>query len=263
MPPDAAAERERALAFLRTLDAARAERRKRIDGAMVVFADSLPLVHDQNKAIAAPGLGIDALPALVDAVEREQGAGGLRHRKIAFDDEAACSNFAEWFRRRGWRQRPLRLMVHRGPAPDAEAATSAREVDPRELAPAAHAFAAEEPWGRSPEARRQVVAGDVLTGRAADERAFAVTSEDTGSIVAYCRLYSRDGVGQIENVTTLSAHRRRGYARSLVSLALRESLAHNELTFLVAEGADWPRHFYGRMGFVDVGGFCEFNRLGA
>ena len=263
MPPDAAAERERALAFLRTLDRARAERTQQLDGALLVFADSLPLVHDQNKAIAGPGLTRADLPALVDAVEAAQSAGGLRHRKIAFDDEAACSDFADWFRRRGWRQRPLRLMVHRGPAPLPEAAGRAREVDPRELARAAYAFAAEEPWGRSPEARRQVVAGDRLTGLAVDERAFAIESTDGESIVAYCRLYSREGVGQIENVTTLSAHRRRGHARALVSLALRESLAANELTFLVAEGADWPRHFYTRMGFADVGGFCEFNRLGA
>jgi ribosomal protein S18 acetylase RimI-like enzyme len=262
VPPDAAAERERALAFLRALDKARAERREHVGGAVVVFADSLPLVHDQNKAIADRGLSLSDLPDLVGAIERAQGDGALRHRKIAFDDETECSDFAEWFRRRGWRQRPLRVMVHRGPAPPADAVAPAVEVDPHELASAAHAFASEEPWGRSPEARRQVVAGDRLTGRAVDERAFAVASGAAGSIVAYCRLYSRDGVGQIENVTTLAAHRRRGYARSLVSLALRASLADNELTFLVAEGADWPRHFYARMGFVDVGGYCEFNRMG-
>jgi ribosomal protein S18 acetylase RimI-like enzyme len=262
VPPDAAAERERALAFLRTVDEARAERCEQVDGALVVFADSLPLVHDQNKAIAQRGLRLDDLAPLVDAVERVQGSGALRHRKIAFDDEAECSHFAEWFRRRGWRERPLRLMVHRGPGPSPDAIGGAVEVDPGELVPAAHAFASEEPWGRSPEARRQVVAGDVLTGRAVQERAFAITQERSGSIVAYCRLYSRDGVGQIENVTTLAAHRRRGYARCLVSVALRESLAANELTFLVAEGADWPRHFYARMGFVDVGGYCEFNRVG-
>ena len=262
MPPDAAAERERALAFLRALDEARAERREHVDGALVVFADSLPLVHDQNKALAVRGLTPDDLPALVERVERVQSTGALRHRKIAFDDEDACGRFAGWFQRRGWRLRPLRLMVHRGAAPAADAVGPAREVDPGELAAAAHAFAAEEPWGRSPEARRQVVAGDALTGRAVAERAFAVPAPGRGSIAAYCRLYSRDGVGQIENVTTLSAHRRRGYARALVSLALRESLAANELTFLVAEGADWPRHFYARMGFVDVGGYCEFNRVG-
>jgi ribosomal protein S18 acetylase RimI-like enzyme len=262
VPHDAAAERERALAFLREVDQARAERRGYVEGALVVFADSLPLVHDQNKALADRGLTLSDLPDMVGAVERVQGGGALRHRKIAFDDETECSDFAEWFRRRGWRQRPLRLMVHRGPVPPADAVEYAVEVDPHELATAAHAFASEEPWGRSPEARRQVVAGDRLTGRAVDERAFAVAAGAGGSIVAYCRLYSRGGVGQIENVTTLAAHRRRGYARSLVSLALRESLAANELTFLVAEGADWPRHFYARMGFVDVGGYCEFNRMG-
>ena len=267
MPPAAAAERERALAFLRWVDQARAERVVRVgDGgrlAVAVFADSLPLVHDQNKALAADGLGVDDLPELVDAVEEVQAAGGLRHRKIAFDTEHDCGAFADWFRRRGWRQRPLRLMVHRGPAPSVATAAGAFEVAPTELVPPAHAFAAEEPWGRSPEARRQVVAGDSLTRMVVAERGFAVRAPGDESIVAYCRLYSRDGVGQIENVTTLAAYRRLGYSRALVSLALRESLAANSLTFLVAEGADWPRHFYARMGFADLGGYCEFNRLGA
>jgi ribosomal protein S18 acetylase RimI-like enzyme len=264
VPPDAAAERERALAFLRGIDERRAERIEYVRGGMAVavFADALPLVHDQNKAIAARGLSVEDLPALVEAVEDVQSAGGLRHRKIAFEDETDCVAVAEWFRRHGWRQRPLRLMVHRGPVPSIDVVGAATEVPPTDLVPAAHAFAAEEPWGRSPEARRQVVGGDALTKLVVAERGFGVRAGRNDQIVAYCRLYSRDGVGQIENVTTLSAFRRRGFARSLVSLALRESLAGNELTFLVAEGADWPRHFYARMGFADVGGYCEFNRLG-
>lgn len=265
VPPDAAAERERALAFLRAVDERRAERIERLPGlAVAVFADSLPLVHDQNKAIAERGLAVDDLPALVEAVEDVQSVAALRHHKVAFEDEAECVAFAEWFQRRGWRARPLRLMMHGGPAPPLDAIGGpAREVDPRDLVEPANAFAAEEPWGRSPEARRQVVAGDALTSMAVAERAFAVADPALGGgIVAYCRLYSHEGVGQIENVTTLAAHRRRGYSRALVSLALHESLAANDLTFLVAEGADWPRHFYARMGFVDVGGYCEFNRLG-
>ena len=265
MPPDEAArERDRALAFLRWVDQARAERVVRIAGglAVAVFSDSLPLVHDQNKAVAGAGLTSAELPALVEAVEAVQSAGGLHHRKLAFDEESACEAFADWFLRRGWRERPLRLMVHRGPAPAAAATGAAEEVDPGELAAAAEAFAQEEPWGRSPEARRQVVAGDAITRMVVRERGFAVRAAG-GAIVAYCRLYSHEGVGQIENVTTLSAHRRRGHSRALVSLALRESLAAHDLTFLVAEGSDWPRHFYARMGFVDVGGYCEFNRLGA
>ena len=267
MPPplEAAAggDRDRALRFLRWVDEARAERVVRVrDGlAVAVFADSLPLVHDQNKAMAAIGLAPADLPRLVSAVEDVQGAAGLRHRKIAFDDEPDCAAFADWFAQRGWRHRPLRLMTHRGPAPPARAVGPAVEVDSAALIPAAYAFAAEEPWGRSLEARRQVVAGDSLTKMVVDERGFGVHAP-SGDLVAYCRLYSRERVGQIENVTTLAAHRRHGYSRALLSLALRQSLQANDLTFLVAEGADWPRHFYARMGFVDVGGFCEFNRLG-
>ena len=61
MPPDRAAERQRALAFLRTLDEQRAERREHLDDAVVVFADSLPLVHDQNKAIATREMTTDEM----------------------------------------------------------------------------------------------------------------------------------------------------------------------------------------------------------
>jgi ribosomal protein S18 acetylase RimI-like enzyme len=250
------------LSFLRAVAEARAERIERLPGdlGVALFADSLPLVHDQNLVYAAPGLQEADLPLLAEQVEAVQGAAALRHRKVAFEDEADCRAHERWFRRHGWRPRPLRLMVHHGPEPDAGAVRFAEEVDPHGLTAAAHAYASEEPWGRSPEARRQVVAGDDLTRRAVTERAFGVRQGD--SIVAYCRLYSREGIGQIENVTTLAAHRRRGYSRSLVSLALRASLPEHSLTFLVAEGTDWPRHFYARMGFQDVGSYCEFTRLG-
>jgi hypothetical protein len=80
LPPDAAAERERALAFLRTVDEARAERVVRVGErgslGLAVFADSLPLVHDQNKALAARGLDVVDLDGLIDAVVDVQGAGG-------------------------------------------------------------------------------------------------------------------------------------------------------------------------------------------
>jgi hypothetical protein len=247
--------------YLRAVAERQAERSEVLRDGLALFADSLPLVHDQNLVYARPGLRERDLPRFIEQVESVQGAAGLRHRKVAFEDEADCAKFERWFRRRGWRVRPLRLMVHRGPVPSAEACGVAVELEPSDLVAAAHAYASEEPWGRSPEARRQVVAGDLLTQAAIDiERAFAVRSGE--SVVAYCRLYSLDGVGQIENVTTLSAHRRRGYARMAVSLALTASLPTHELTFLVAEGADWPRHFYARMGFEDVGGYCEFTRLG-
>jgi GNAT superfamily N-acetyltransferase len=234
---------------------------ERLRDGVALFADSLPLVHDQNLVYASRGLRERDLQRLVDDIESVQGAAGLRHRKVAFEDEADCRAVERWFRRHGWRLRPLRLMVHRGPVPGEDAVGAGEEIDPARLNAAAHAYAAEEPWGRSPEARRQVVAGDALTRRAVDdERAYGVVVGE--SVVAYCRLYSLAGVGQIENVTTLAAHRRRGYARGLVSMALRTSLPAHALTFLVAEGADWPRHFYARMGFEDVGGYCEFTRLG-
>jgi GNAT superfamily N-acetyltransferase len=88
-------------------------------------------------------------------------------------------------------------------------------------------------------------------------RDFAVIED--GEAVSFAYLFTRGGVGQVEDVATLEAYRGRGLSRAVVYRALQESLsAGNDLTFLVADALDWPRDFYGKLGFEAVGNHYYF-----
>jgi predicted GNAT family acetyltransferase len=74
-------------------------------------------------------------------------------------------------------------------------------------------------------------------------------------------LYEEGGIGQIDDVVTISRHRRQGFARAVVLAALRTSIeAGNELTFLIADDEDWPKQLYAELGFEAVGRRSEFTR---
>ena len=95
--------------------------------------------------------------------------------------------------------------------------------------------------------------------RAVDERRFAVLA--AGRPAAFCELYSSDGIGQVELVTTLPEYRNRGYGRAIVSAAVAASRDQgDELVFLVALADDWPRQLYQRIGFQQAGLIHRFCR---
>jgi ribosomal protein S18 acetylase RimI-like enzyme len=82
-----------------------------------------------------------------------------------------------------------------------------------------------------------------------------------GEIAAFCTLLAGDRIGEIDEVTTLARFRRHGLGTAVVEAALQTSLAEgNDLTFLVANADDWPRGWYGRMGFVEMGERFEVYR---
>ncbi|MFJ5097345.1 GNAT family N-acetyltransferase [Streptomyces sp. NPDC088557] len=58
------------------------------------------------------------------------------------------------------------------------------------------------------------------------------------------------GTAPIEDLITSEAHLGRGHADAVLTTALRLALAEGCGTrFLIAEAADWPRHWYERRGF--------------
>jgi GNAT superfamily N-acetyltransferase len=57
------------------------------------------------------------------------------------------------------------------------------------------------------------------------------------------------------------AARGRGYATALVVSAIARARAVGcDVVLLVADADDWPRTWYERLGFVDVGGRWEASR---
>jgi ribosomal protein S18 acetylase RimI-like enzyme len=82
-----------------------------------------------------------------------------------------------------------------------------------------------------------------------------------GRVAAYCELFARGGVGQIESVMTLEEFRGRGFGRAVVARALAESIeARHDLTFLLADAEDWPKELYRKLGFEEVGRVWDFIR---
>jgi predicted GNAT family acetyltransferase len=106
---------------------------------------------------------------------------------------------------------------------------------------------------------RQLVAAQLGRGEAVDVRYFAIRSNQ--QVAAYCELFSRNEIGQIESVMTLKEFRGRGFGKAVVARALAESkAASHELTFLLADADDWPREFYRKLGFEEIGRVWDFPR---
>jgi GNAT superfamily N-acetyltransferase len=77
---------------------------------------------------------------------------------------------------------------------------------------------------------------------------------DDGVPVAGTQLRIDGATAAIEAVMTQPDRRGRGDARSLVVDAIRRAReAGCDLVWLYARADDWPRHWYARLGFVDVG----------
>jgi ribosomal protein S18 acetylase RimI-like enzyme len=160
------------------------------------------------------------------------------------------------FRRLGWTVERDIVMVHRR-APDRETDTATvEEVSADQLAGVWAEGILTEPWGKDEEVVRQLVEHKyVFAGAGA--RFFAARSE--GGIRSYCELYSNGHTGQIEAVMTLPEFRNRGLARAVVSKALAaSSAAGHDVTFLLADDGDWPKHLYEKLGFDTIGAIYDF-----
>jgi ribosomal protein S18 acetylase RimI-like enzyme len=99
----------------------------------------------------------------------------------------------------------------------------------------------------------------MLMWKEANLRIFGIVED--GEVVSSAQLYSDGSTAQVEEVATLPAYRGRGHAKALVTRAVEEAIADNhEFIFLVADGDDWPKKLYNRLGFEEVGSRFAFLR---
>jgi ribosomal protein S18 acetylase RimI-like enzyme len=250
-------ELERALAFCRELAVRCATRVQELSSGTAVANEGLPSVWDLNV------VWLDTVPAdvtaerLAEDVEAAQAA--LAHRKLIVADGAAGARLAEGFAALGWEVDVVLVMTATPPYDGEASPHTVIEVDEPGQRAYRDEWVREWPESSSDSVAAQLLAHKRIVADAVETRFFLGLAD--GEPASACELYVRDGIGQIEDVGTLTRYRGRGLARALVLHALGEARAAGcDLVFLLADGEDWPKNFYGRLGFVPVGRYFAFLR---
>jgi len=236
-------------------DEAAAERIVRLDGMTALLDTRTPDVWDANwLRVERPGLPIEQILAAGDETIGEAGMG---HRTLWADDQEEGERLAAELQPQGWKlERGVWMTLRRPPDREPDAGIEVEEVRLDDVEESRREFLREdlaEYFDPVTDAiLDQHLIADRTWGEVSGDRWFAVRED--GRVVSFCRLFSDDGVGQVEEVATLSHARNRGLARSVVLAAVEASKAEgHELTFLGALADDWPRKLYARLGFEEIG----------
>lgn len=195
--------------------------------------------------------------ALAELAEKVQAPLGIEHRDVVPVDPRRGEELVPGFQAlEGWEVwRSIYMVLRR--KPDREVGP-AQEV-PRVAVEAVRRADAENDPDFSPEAVEQQFIRDARLDSVGNARWFAAPPE--GPPGAACVLFERDGIGQVETVGTMPERRGQGLASAVVLAAVSASRDRgDDLTFIVADGDDWPWKLYERLGFDRVGELCTFLR---
>jgi GNAT superfamily N-acetyltransferase len=220
-----------------------------------LLTPSLPLVWQVN-AIRVEDPGVSA-PEL--AAEADEVMGAFDHRKFVVQDEELGARLVPGFEKLGWNVFRVLIMLRRRPPDRAPELGAAGEVSREVGAAALAAFRREQPFGWQDEAVRQLAEMDARFDRVLAARDFASPPDDPACA---CRLYTHDGLAQVDEVGTLQARRRRGHARAAVAAAADTATAEGcEEVLIVTDAADWPQQLYRSLGFDEIGATYEFLKV--
>lgn len=179
--------------------------------------------------------------------EADRTLGSLVHRRVVFDGVAPPEGLA-------WNIEDLRLMLLDPGAPPrahsmAPVLTVTSDVMARLWRPSWRRQLPEVPDGDIDDLIRREPLDDAFV-RVID---LAVLGDDE-TPVAGAQLRIDGATASIDAVLTDPGHRGRGYATAVVGAAIeRATAAGCDVVFLAALVDDWPRRWYARLGFVDIG----------
>jgi GNAT superfamily N-acetyltransferase len=243
------------VSYLRRTEEAIVDEVRPLDQVTALLTPTLPLVWQLNAVrVEDP----EASPAQLIAAA-EDALPHVSHRKLVVHDQQIGLRLAPALSRAGWNVYRLLVMV-RDRAPERSAAPGAGgEVERATGARALAAFRREQPFGWQEEAVQQLTAMDERYSGATHARDFAAPLDNPA---AACRLYTENGLAQIDEVGTLERRRRRGYASAAVTAAVDAATSEGcDPIFLLTDASDWPQHLYARLGFSPIGELYEFLKL--
>lgn len=241
-----------------------------VEGGSVALTPSLPLVYSLNRFRPHATVGPEDVVALAD-----RHLAHLPYRHIDIDDEATAAALERSVvtPESGWKvDREVFMVLGEAPVTgegepgepsgsrpgnspgDVVVELSADEVD--EMMRRWHV---EENFDTVPGVLDQLEAYNRREGALWGERPLGV--REGGRPVAITKSRSHGDVGWVEDVYTLPDARRKGYARLLVSRAidLARSGGH-DVTFIIADDNDWPKHLYEELGFQPAWRAWTFHR---
>lgn len=217
-----------------------------VTGGVAVLTASVPASHRHNQLLIDGA--VDAAQLVIDA-DRTLGGAGLRHRHALLLGSHLAGTAAE-LAEHGWDVE--RGVAMAGPAIATRPDDRVECVDLEALRPMWDAR-----WRRHHPGITDTTVTQLTDRYRAEEpvvdlRYLAVL--DDGEVVAGCPLKIDGGTAQLGSLNTDPAHRGRGHGDALVATA--RALARDagcDLVVIDAYADDWPRHWYARRGFVEVG----------
>jgi ribosomal protein S18 acetylase RimI-like enzyme len=250
-----AAALERIVAHLQRADEAAVDDTAPTRHGTALLTPSLPLVWQLNAVrVEDP----DAGPGEV-AAEAEEILGHAGHRKLVVHDPSHGAELAPRLAADGWNVYRLLVMVRDRPGERSVRAGAGAEVDRDTGAAALAAFRREQPFGWQEAAVEQLAAMDERYARASRARDFAAPPHDPACA---CRLYTANGLAQVDEVGTLEARRNEGHASAAVTAAAETAAGEGcDPVFLLTDAGDWPQAWYRRLGFSPIGSVYEFLKL--
>lgn len=241
--------------------AAMASQRLDLPFAVCVITEDLSSVHDLNLMSVTSQVP----PAvLLRSIERIASTAGWRHRRIEVDSPAVADRLRGPLTDAGYTEERFVTMALTGAPPppvvsDGRASRPTAVVDVDDQIELARAVSAQQPWAISTDLVEQMVERERRLARVTRCRVVVAPPD---APVSRCLLFEEPGGGllEIDAVSTLSDHRGQRWSDAVVRRAIavgREQEAH---VVLVADDADWPKTWYGRLGFTVVGRSWAFRR---
>lgn len=215
-----------------------------VTGGVAVLTEPVRASYQHNQLLIDGDT--DAATIVADA-DRTLGGAGLGHRHARLDGArhaATAAGLAE----RGWH---VQHLIGIAAAPGGEADPRVERVDLDTLRPMWDAG-----WGRDPlitaAERAQLIDRNGLDEAVVDLRYLAVRV--AGTPVASALLRIDGATALLDMVVTEPRHRGRGHGDALVATARAMAAdAGCDLVGLAAAADDWPRRWYARRGFTEVG----------
>jgi ribosomal protein S18 acetylase RimI-like enzyme len=246
---------ERILAHLRRADEGAVDEVRPTGHGRALLTPSLPLVWQLNAVrVEDAAAGPEEL-----AAEAEEVLGHAGHRKLVVHDPDQGARLAPRLAADGWNVYRLVVMVRDRPPERVPRPGAGAEVDRATGAATLAAFRREQPFGWQETAVEQLAEMDERYARVSRGRDFAAPPEDPACA---CRLYTANGLAQVDEVGTLERRRNEGHASAAVLAAAETAAAEGcDPIFLLTDGGDWPQGWYRRLGFSAIGSTYEFLKL--